>query len=100
MRASSPSIILSDHIRVDGVAQSYGDRRVLEGVDLAVGARARIGLIGENGVGKSTLLRIIAGEESPDEGTIARPNRTGLLWQEVPFTPTDTIGDVFEAALA
>ena len=54
-------------------------------VTLTVGSRARIGLVGPNGVGKSTLLRILAGVEEPDRGTVARSPETltiGYLEQE------------------
>lgn len=92
-------VIHSDHLRLDGVSQSYGDRRVLSDVGFSVARGQRVGLIGENGAGKSTLLRIIAGVEQPDQGVITRPRRTGILWQEVPFSPSDTVGAVFEDAL-
>ena len=83
-----------------GVDHAYGDRRVLSGVDLTVPPRARVGLIGENGVGKSTLLRIVAGVESPDAGSVERPPRTGILWQEAPVDADATIGELLDAYLA
>ena len=92
--------IVADHLRADGVTRSYHDRTVLREVSLAVAPGARVGLIGENGVGKSTLLRIIAGAEECDRGTISRPARTGFLWQEVRFAPGDTIESLLEHALA
>jgi ATP-binding cassette subfamily F protein 3 len=54
-----------------GVVKEFGGRRVLDGLDLEVGARARVGLIGANGAGKSTILRLLAGVETPDAGTLA-----------------------------
>lgn len=53
-----------------GVVKSFGGRRILDGVDLELGSRARVGLIGANGSGKSTLLRMLAGDETPDAGTL------------------------------
>ncbi|WP_166997805.1 ABC-F family ATP-binding cassette domain-containing protein [Paramicrobacterium fandaimingii] len=88
-----------DHIRIDGISQSFGDRRVLTDIGFSVSRGARIGLIGENGAGKSTLLRIVAGVDEPDSGTVARPARTGLLWQEVPRDADDTVDDLIERAL-
>lgn len=89
-----------DHIRVDGVSQSYGDRRVLQDLSVIISRSDRLGLIGENGAGKSTLLRIIAGAERPDVGAISRPARTGLLWQEVQYAPSDTVDMLLDGALA
>ena len=88
------------HLRVDGVSKSYGERRVLTDLSLIVDSDQRVGLIGENGIGKSTLLRIMAGAEQPDVGTVTRPARTGLLWQEVQYAPSQTVGDLIEGGLA
>jgi ATPase subunit of ABC transporter with duplicated ATPase domains len=57
-------------LSLDGVTKSYGAQLVLDKVSLAVGPRSRIGLVGPNGVGKSTLLRILVGEEEPDAGHV------------------------------
>jgi ATPase subunit of ABC transporter with duplicated ATPase domains len=53
-----------------GVTMHHGGQVVLDGASLAVGPRARIGLVGPNGVGKSTVLRLLAGEEVPDGGAV------------------------------
>jgi macrolide transport system ATP-binding/permease protein len=90
----------SDQLRVDGVSRTFGDRRVLTDVSLVVGPDARVGLIGENGAGKSTLLRIVAGLDEPDAGLVQRPARTGLLQQELPYPPEETVGRVLDDALA
>ena len=52
------------------VTRFHGGQVVLDGASLAVGPRARIGLVGPNGVGKSTVLRLLAGEEPPDGGRV------------------------------
>ncbi len=82
------------------LAKSYGDRTVLAGVSLAVDPGHRTGLVGENGVGKSTLLRLLAGVEDPDSGVVTRPPDLGYLHQEFPYGPTTTVGQVVEDALA
>ncbi|HWD61262.1 MAG TPA: ABC-F family ATP-binding cassette domain-containing protein [Humibacter sp.] len=92
--------VVADHLRAEGVSRSYGERSVLTDVSLTVPPGARVGLIGENGVGKSTLLRILSGAEEPDQGSISRPARTGFLWQEVRFAPGDTLASLVEHALA
>jgi ATP-binding cassette subfamily F protein 3 len=53
-----------------GVVKSFGGRRVLDGLDLEVGPRRRVGLVGANGAGKSTILRLLAGHDVPDAGTL------------------------------
>ncbi|MFC6617525.1 ATP-binding cassette domain-containing protein [Deinococcus radiophilus] len=50
----------------------YGPHRVLEGIDFALHAGERIGLVGRNGAGKSTLLRLMTGDLLPDGGTVLR----------------------------
>ena len=72
-------------VQLAGVAKRYGAQVVLDQVSLTLGPRARVGLVGPNGVGKSTLLRILAGIETPDEGIASRaPERltVGYLEQE------------------
>lgn len=72
-------------IRVSGLTKDFGARRLLEGVDLHVRPQDRIGLVGRNGTGKTTLLRILAGLEESDAGQIVkRPGTTiGYLRQEI-----------------
>ena len=55
-----------------GVARRYGGRTVIPSLDLRVSRGDRVGLLGDNGTGKSTLLRLLAGRDMPDAGTIAR----------------------------
>jgi len=72
-------------ISLDGVSKHYGARKVLDKVTLAVTPERRLGVVGPNGVGKSTLLRLIAGLLDPDSGTVSRTPLTltaGYLPQE------------------
>ena len=82
------------------LAKTYGDRVVLDGVDLVASPAQPLGLVGENGVGKSTLLRLLAGLEPPDAGTVERPADLAHLGQDPEFPPGATIGDVLDDALA
>ncbi|WBB80310.1 ABC-F family ATP-binding cassette domain-containing protein [Micromonospora sp. WMMD882] len=82
------------------MAKSYGDRQVFDGTSLSASPGQRIGLVGENGVGKSTLLRLLAGVEEPDAGEVRRPADCGFLWQESPFAPDATVQDVVDDSLA
>ncbi|RLV10499.1 ABC transporter [Streptomyces griseocarneus] len=66
------------------LAKSYGDHRVLDGVDLAVDRGSRLVVLGPNGAGKTTLLRLLAGSETPDAGRVVRGHglRLGYFAQE------------------
>ena len=64
------------------VSKSFGSHDVLVDVDLVVPPRARVGLVGPNGTGKSTLLRLLAGVEEPDRGAVTRPATVASLPQE------------------
>src|SRR5262249_12515564 len=70
-------------VNLSAVAKGYGARSVLRDVSLGVAAGDRTGVVGRNGDGKSTLLRLIAGVEEPDAGTVVRTGGVslGLLGQ-------------------
>jgi len=79
-------------IELSEVSKSFGAQKLFEHVNLRIGPRDRIGLVGPNGTGKTTLFRIILGEVSPDTGRVevARGVRIGYLPQEVyPSTARD-----------
>ena len=69
-------------LAVRGVVKSFGGRAILRGADLDVEPGARIGVLGPNGGGKSTLLRIVAGLDHADAGTVTR--RRGLVLAHLP----------------
>ena len=75
-------------ISLSGVSKTFGARTILQGLDFEVAERARIGVIGPNGGGKSTLLRILAGLEHEDAGSAAR--RRGLV---TAFLPQQVVPD-------
>jgi macrolide transport system ATP-binding/permease protein len=81
------------------LVRTYGRQRVLDGVNLTIAPGRRVGLIGENGVGKSTLLRILAGLEPPDAGTVQRPDELGFLQQELSFEPGLTVRQIVDDAV-
>ncbi|WP_289158761.1 ABC-F family ATP-binding cassette domain-containing protein [uncultured Muribaculum sp.] len=74
-------------LQVDNLTKSYGDRILFSDVTFGVYEGDKIGVIAKNGTGKSTLLNIIAGKESPDSGNIVFRNglRTGILDQNPDF---------------
>ncbi|MEV7974254.1 ABC-F family ATP-binding cassette domain-containing protein [Cellulomonas sp. NPDC089187] len=87
-------------LRATGLSRAYGDRRVLTDLSFAVDPGHRLGLVGENGIGKSTLLRLLAGVEEPDTGEVQRPADLAYLAQEPPFGADASIDDVIGAALS
>ena len=69
------------------ISKSYGDVVIFDRLSLTVGPGSRIGVVGRNGIGKTTLLRVLAGIESPDDGVVTRePPALGVeyLAQESP----------------
>ena len=90
---------------VRDLSVSFRDTTALSGVDLVAQPGRRIGLVGENGTGKSTLLRAVAGRlpaSARVSGTIEAPRGPGdlvLLGQEPPFRDDRTIGEVLAATL-
>jgi ATPase subunit of ABC transporter with duplicated ATPase domains len=86
-----PSITLAN------VSWSTPDNRtILSNLDLAF-ARERTGIVGRNGVGKSTLLRLLTGELTPATGHVAVDGRVALLRQSVQVGASETIADLFDA---
>src|SRR6185503_7602374 len=74
--------------------KTYGIQPILQGISFSISHNERLGLIGPNGCGKTTLMRILAGLEQPDSGTVAstRPNlRIGYLAQGMDFRPNQTL---------
>lgn len=94
------------HLRVDGLSKSFPDRRVFTNISFSVPHHDRVGIIGENGSGKTTLLRVLAGELTPDAGTVDTFTSSGgtlhigLLHQEPQFPATMRITEVLEASVA
>lgn len=85
--------------RLSDVHKSYGAQEVLRGVTFQLNPGEHVGLVGRNGAGKTTILRLIAGTETPDRGEVDRLRglRVGVLAQHVDFSGTETLLD---AALA
>ena len=69
-------------INVEHISKLYGDKMILEDLSCSVDEGDKIGIIGINGTGKSTLLRIIAGEEEADEGTVESEEEDASVEEE------------------
>lgn len=88
-------------LNMEGVYKTYGDRTLLDKVSFYMKDGDRVGIVGVNGCGKSTFLRLAAGVESPDAGSVSYdPNvRLGYLPQDPPFDPERTVIEQVEAGL-
>jgi macrolide transport system ATP-binding/permease protein len=89
----------SAHLVARDVQKSYGEGVVLDGLSLSVGAGDRLAIIGDNGVGKSTLLRLLAGTTEPDAGTVACTTGRTLVEQELTAPPEATVATLLDDAL-
>lgn len=76
-----------------GIYQQYGDRVLFNHASFVIMSRDKVGLVGRNGAGKSTMLKIIAGDMGCDEGTIVRPTGStlGFLHQEMDLPTGRTV---------
>jgi ATP-binding cassette subfamily F protein uup len=83
-------------INIEGVSKAFDIRPLLVDVSLGISEGERIGIVGRNGGGKSTLLKILAGQEAPDEGRVTRANwaRLGMLNQVDTAEAGATVRDV------
>ncbi len=79
-------------IGLNRVRKNFGFKNVLSGASLEIHTGERAALVGRNGTGKSTILKLIAGEETPDSGVVSlrRGARRGVLWQIPPLREPGT----------
>ncbi len=80
-------------VSADGISKTLGDKPLFENLSFGIGDGDKFSLIGVNGCGKTTLLRLVAGLDQPDDGTIVRSRdaRIAYLQQIPPFDPAHTI---------
>jgi ATPase subunit of ABC transporter with duplicated ATPase domains len=93
--AAYPRAVSTTSIDLRGLGFGYGPRPVLHNVTATIGAGTRVAVVGSNGVGKSTLLRLVAGLERPESGSVSvRPARAtiGFLPQERDRRPDEALG--------
>jgi ATP-binding cassette subfamily F protein 3 len=89
-------------ITANSLSKSFGDFDLFSGISFSVAKGARMALVGPNGVGKTTLLRILVGEDEASSGTIgcARGVRIGYLPQEADFEMDGTLWECCQAVFA
>ena len=88
-------------IELKGATLSFGSGALLDGVDMVIAPGERVGLLGRNGAGKTSLMRVLSGAQELDEGEVVR--RPGLvmarLEQDVPVDAKGTVGELVRAVL-
>ena len=79
--------------RLSEATKSYGGTEILRGVSFQVNPGEKVGLVGRNGAGKTTVFRLITGQEAPDSGGVFKANNLnlGLLDQHVDFGAAETV---------
>ncbi len=79
--------------RLSEIQKSYGGNEVLRGVSFQINPNEKVGLVGRNGAGKTTVFRVITGEETADSGDVFKLSnlKIGLLAQHVDFTDDDSV---------
>ena len=97
MSSAAPSLISANELCL-----SYGNQRVLDGATLVVGAGEKVGLVGRNGCGKTSLLKILALDQEADSGEISRRRalQAGYLPQEFELDDHRTVRENIEAGAA
>lgn len=85
-------------IQLQEISKSFGERILFKDVNIVLGPKERVGLVGRNGMGKSTLFKIIQGEETSDSGEVAIPRnyRLGALEQHLEFTGKTILEEVIQ----
>lgn len=69
-------------ISIDNVTKTYGEKELFNGISFTISAKERVGLIGVNGTGKSSLLKIVAGVDFPDSGEVTAPKDYRIAYSE------------------
>src|SRR5215213_5409763 len=79
--------------RLSEVYKSYSAHEILRGVSFQINLSEKVGLVGRNGAGKTTVFRLITGAETADAGEVVKINnlKLGLLEQHVDFTENETV---------
>ncbi|MEN6560726.1 MAG: ABC-F family ATP-binding cassette domain-containing protein [Acidobacteriota bacterium] len=86
-------------IVVDNLSKSFGKQALFDSISFKINRKERVGVVGRNGHGKTTLFRMITGEEEPDSGTITRPRkyRIGYLEQRPRFSEATVLAEAAKA---
>ena len=81
-------------LQASKISKTYGDTPILLDISFVINRGDRVGLVGENGCGKTTLLRILTGLEQPDSGSVHLDGNIGYLEQALAFEADETVEQV------
>ncbi len=96
-KVAAPPRLSATVIEAEGLQKRFGERVILAGVDFRLKAGERVGLVGPNGVGKTTFLKVLLGELEPDAGTVVTGKRTQVAYYDQQRTTLDGEQTVYEA---
>ena len=85
-------------VEIHDLNKAFGDQIIVSGLDLVIRPGERLGVVGDNGTGKTTLIRMITGDELPDSGTLRLGPRTRMAVLDQGRTGLDDEDTVFESA--
>ena len=92
-----------NYLSVEAISKAYGTKRLFEKISFGLNQGQRMGLIAKNGTGKSTLLRIITGEETADEGKVTFRNDITVTYLNPCLGPVGVLVDgvlkIFQSAV-
>jgi ATP-binding cassette subfamily F protein uup len=97
-KLAAPPRLSATVLEAERLTKRFGERAVLSGVDFRLKAGERVGLVGPNGVGKTTFLKVLLGELLPDAGSIVTGKRTQVAYYDQHRTALDPEQTVYEAA--
>lgn len=85
-------------LNIENISKGFGDQLLLEQTGMQINPGERVGLVGRNGHGKTTLLNMIAGVDHPDEGRISIPSgyRIGMLSQHIRFEKSSVLEEAMQ----
>jgi ATP-binding cassette subfamily F protein uup len=98
LRTASPPRLSDVVLEGEGLAKAFGGRAVLDGVSFRLQRGERVGIVGRNGAGKTTFLRVLLGDLAPDAGRIVVGKRTRVAYYDQQRSALDPEETLYEAA--
>ena len=81
-------------INVENITKTYTERKLFEHASFSLQEGEKVGVIGINGTGKTTLLKMLAGQEEPDEGTITTANHVAVSYTHLDVYKRQSLWDL------